>query len=92
MNVTTAQIAAAFMVSYTRARAESLGFAPGKGMADVGFAPREVRLIILTVGLVLAGFAGTTPLAVSLGLLALLATITTIQRIVVTLNQASREG
>ena len=34
------------MVSYTRARAESLGFAPGKGMANVGLAPREVRLVV----------------------------------------------
>ena len=45
-----AAMSAAFMVSYTRARAESLGFAPGKGMANVGLAPREVRLVILTVG------------------------------------------
>jgi CDP-diacylglycerol--glycerol-3-phosphate 3-phosphatidyltransferase len=105
-----AAMAAAFMVSYTRARAESLGFAPGKGMANVGFAPREVRLVILTLGLVLVGITGfplvaEVPgtgdvtystsgaiLAIALGILALLATITTIQRIVVTLNQASHEG
>lgn len=105
-----AAMAAAFMVSYTRARAESLGFAPPAGMAAVGFAPREVRLVILTVGLVLVGLTGfplvaevagtgeptSSPsgviLAIALGLLAILATITTIQRIVVTLNQASREG
>ena len=43
------------MVSYTRARAESLGFAPGSGMAAVGLAPREVRLVILTIGVCLAG-------------------------------------
>ena len=48
-------MAAAFMVSYTRARAESLGFTPGTGMAAVGVAPREVRLVILTLGLILAG-------------------------------------
>ena len=78
----------AFMVSYTRARAESLGFAPGKGMANVGLAPREVRLVILTVGVALAGVS-LTILAVSLGLIVVLATITTIQRIVVTLRQAS---
>jgi CDP-diacylglycerol--glycerol-3-phosphate 3-phosphatidyltransferase len=90
-----AAMASAFMVSYTRARAESLGFAPGKGMANVGLAPREVRLVILTVGLLWAGVAGgSTALAleITLGLLAVLATVTTIQRIVVTLNQASREG
>ena len=100
---------AAFMVSYTRARAESLGFAPGKGMADVGLAPREVRLVILTLGLVLAGVLPGLPadtsapgamayplnalaLEVALGLIAVLATITTIQRIVVTLRQASGQG
>ena len=107
-----AAMASAFMVSYTRARAESLGFAPGKGMANVGLAPREVRLVILTVGLIVAGLVGSgvdasscttcaggapypsnaLALDVTLGLIAILATITTIQRIVVTLNQASREG
>ena len=49
-----AAMASAFMVSYTRAKRESLGFAPGTGMA-VGFAPREVRLVILSIGLVVAG-------------------------------------
>ena len=44
-------MAAAFMVSYTRAKSESLGFTPGTGMAAVGIAPREVRLVILTIGL-----------------------------------------
>lgn len=50
-----AAMAAAFMVSYTRAKAEGLGFTSGTGMASVGLAPREVRVLILTVGLVLAG-------------------------------------
>jgi len=96
-----AAMAAAFMVSYTRARAESLGFAPGKGMANVGFAPREVRLVILTAGLVIAGIVGTGPdpaspssalvLDVTLGLIAILATITTIQRVIATLNQSRSE-
>ncbi|HEX5828404.1 MAG TPA: CDP-alcohol phosphatidyltransferase family protein [Candidatus Limnocylindrales bacterium] len=84
-----AAMTGAFMVSYTRAKAESLGFAPGTGMANVGLAPREVRIAILTLGLVLTGIAAsTTPLAIALGLIAVLATITTIQRIVVTLAQA----
>ncbi len=48
-------MAAAFMVSYTRAKSESLGFTPGSGMASVGVAPREVRIVILTAGLLLAG-------------------------------------
>ena len=94
-----AAMGSAFMVSYTRAKSESLGFAPGTGMANVGLAPREIRIVILTLGLVLAGLlpatadgAATPPNAIALelalGLIAVLATITTIQRIVVTWNQA----
>jgi phosphatidylglycerophosphate synthase len=94
-----AAMGSAFMVSYTRAKSESLGFAPGTGMANVGLAPREIRIVILTLGLVLAGLlpatadgAATPPnviaLELALGLIAVLATITTIQRIVVTWNQA----
>lgn len=49
---------AAFMVSYTRAKAESLGFSSGTGMAAVGFAPREVRILILGIGLMATGVAG----------------------------------
>ncbi|HYO43488.1 MAG TPA: CDP-alcohol phosphatidyltransferase family protein [Candidatus Limnocylindrales bacterium] len=86
-----AAMSSAFMVSYTRARAESLGFAPGKGMANVGLAPREVRLVILTIGVMLAGVS-LAILAVALGLIAVLASITTVQRIVVTLRQASSQG
>ena len=50
-----AAMAAAFMVSYTRAKAESLGFKAGTGMANVGLAPREVRVVILSLGLIAAG-------------------------------------
>ena len=48
-----AAMGAAFMVSYTRAKSEGLGFTPGTGMAAVGVMPREVRLVILTLGLIL---------------------------------------
>ena len=58
-----AALGASVMVSYTRARAEGLGFAPGSGMAAVGIMPREVRLVVLSVGLVLAGLLGTDPCA-----------------------------
>jgi CDP-diacylglycerol--glycerol-3-phosphate 3-phosphatidyltransferase len=53
-----AAMGASFMVSYTRAKSESLGFTPGTGMANVGIAPREVRLVILTIGLILTGLIG----------------------------------
>jgi phosphatidylglycerophosphate synthase len=96
----------AFMVSYTRAKAENMGFTSGSGMAAVGLAPREVRIVILTIGLIAAGLLPGFPadtstpgamayplsalaLEVSLGLIAVLATITTIQRILHTVRQAA---
>jgi CDP-diacylglycerol---glycerol-3-phosphate 3-phosphatidyltransferase len=110
---------AAFMVSYTRAKAESLGFATGTGLANVGLAPREVRIAILAIGLIAMGFArpiqvtsdcfelspgsiqclfmsdagsqAGTFLTATLGLIAILATITTVQRILHVRAQ-SREG
>jgi phosphatidylglycerophosphate synthase len=107
-----AAMAASFMVSYTRAKSESLGFTPGTGMANVGIAPREVRLVILTIGLLVTGIStapldGAPPdglscieacpssgqiLAVTLGLITILATITTIQRIVHVARQAPPEA
>ena len=113
----SAAMASAVMVSYTRAKAESLGFSAGTGMANIGLAPREVRIVVLTAGLILTGIQGTAnPLLVlesitlpgaievvlpwagqiwlawSLGLIAVLATITTIQRIVHTIKQAAQQG
>jgi CDP-diacylglycerol--glycerol-3-phosphate 3-phosphatidyltransferase len=94
-----AAMASAFMVSYARAKSEGLGFTEGTGMAAVGLAPREIRIVILTIGLLLAGLAGgvgsvdagwtagTIPLAASLGLIAILATITVIQRVIHVINQ-----
>lgn len=95
----TAAMGAAFMVSYARARAESLGFAPGKGMAAVGLAPREVRVVILGIGLIMAGLTGgvapgatgQTVLGGALLLIAALATVTVIQRILFTVRQAASE-
>ena len=112
--VAAAAMTSAFMVSYARAKSENLGFAPGTGMANVGVAPREVRIVLLTIGLVLAGlfggvepacdagFGGCAPfwerrgdgsfsLGMFLGLITILATITTIQRILHVRAQA-REG
>ena len=99
-----AAMAAAFMVSYTRAKAEGLGFSPGTGMAAVGLAPREVRTVILSLGLVIAGLlpgvpvdagAGAYPpsalaLEAALGLIAILGTATVVQRILHTREQARR--
>ena len=102
--LTAAAMTSAFMVSYTRAKSESLGFTPGTGMANVGLAPREVRIAILTVALILTAVMGGTTsttsgewelgrpaLGLGLGLIALLATITTIQRILHVVGQSNKE-
>jgi CDP-diacylglycerol--glycerol-3-phosphate 3-phosphatidyltransferase len=102
--LTVTAVVSAFMVSYARAKSEGLGFTPGTGMANVGLAPREVRIVILTVGLILAGIMGGTSvadaagqdttwllgrpaLALCLGLITVLATITVIQRILHVVRQ-----
>jgi phosphatidylglycerophosphate synthase len=104
-----AAMGASFMVSYTRAKSESLGFTPGTGMANVGVAPREVRLVLVTLGLIGTGalggiaindlvllvdgfwWAGRPVLGIALALIAVLATVTTIQRIVHVVRQSSSE-
>lgn len=97
-----AAMAAAFLVSYTRAKSEGLGFSAGTGMAAIGVMPREVRLVVLCGGLVLGALLGTTPaggggaaaptgIAVIEGALAIIAigaTITVLQRILHTRVQA----
>jgi CDP-diacylglycerol--glycerol-3-phosphate 3-phosphatidyltransferase len=104
-----AAMGAAFMVSYVRAKAESLGYAPGTGMANVGLMPREVRVAILGLALIAASFLVAAPpscqtcagggaypldvlvIEIALGVIAVGATITTIQRIVHVRAQA-KEG
>jgi CDP-diacylglycerol--glycerol-3-phosphate 3-phosphatidyltransferase len=55
-----AALGGSFMVSYARAKAEGLGFATGTGMASVGLMPREVRLVILCLGLILGGLIASS--------------------------------
>jgi phosphatidylglycerophosphate synthase len=93
-----AAMTSAFMVSYARASSEREGFTPGKGMAAVGLAPREIRIVILTVGLILVGLtggvssAGNNPVMVgTLGLITVLATITVIQRVLHVIAQSKKE-
>lgn len=103
--IAAAAMGSAFMVSYVRAKSESLGFTPGTGMASVGLAPREVRIIILTVGLISAGILPGRPesgrvmffplswlvLVGSLALIAFLGTITTVQRIFHVYREAQKQ-
>ena len=72
-----------FQVSYTRAKAESLGL-----HGEVGIAPRAERLVLLTIGLLLTGLDGGLAsgargqlwLAGALGIIFATASITAIQR------------
>jgi CDP-diacylglycerol--glycerol-3-phosphate 3-phosphatidyltransferase len=70
-----------FLVSYTKARAESLGFT-----CDVGIAERAERLIIITAALIL----DFVPLGV--GVLAVLGTITFLQRVFYVYGQRETRG
>jgi len=79
-------LVASFLVSYTRARAESLGIG-----ATVGPAPREARLVILLLGIALwALFALYAAFTVAVGAVAVLATITLLQRATVVARALSR--
>lgn len=88
----TMALASAFMVSYVRARAEGLGFSPGKGMAAVGLMPREVRLVVLSVGLILADAPNIKALEPALAIITIGATLTVIQRILHVRAQATRQA
>jgi CDP-diacylglycerol--glycerol-3-phosphate 3-phosphatidyltransferase len=56
-----AAMGSAVLVSYSRSKSEGLGFTSGSGMAAIGIMTREVRLVVLSAGLVLAGLLGTAP-------------------------------
>jgi CDP-diacylglycerol--glycerol-3-phosphate 3-phosphatidyltransferase len=78
------------MVSYTRARAEALGVE-----CKVGLATRPVRVVILSIGLVFAKGAGLGDfelLAPAVYTIAVLTTVTTIQRVWHVRNELSREA
>jgi CDP-diacylglycerol--glycerol-3-phosphate 3-phosphatidyltransferase len=95
--VLLAGLAATFAsgVTYTRAKAESLGV-----HGEVGIAPRPERLILLAAGLILAGLFGgvstgvvdgNVPILVALGLITILSAITILQRIVHVRQQLDSE-
>ena len=98
----TVAMASAFLVSYARAKSEGLGFTTGTGMAAIGLMPREVRLIVLTLGLVATGLAGgvtatldatgSAILAAALAIVAIGATVTVIQRVLHVRAQAAGEA
>ena len=97
-----AAMASAFLVSYARAKSEGLGFTTGTGMAAIGLMPREVRLIVLTLGLVATGLAGgvtatldatgSAMIAAALAIIAVGATVTVVQRVLHVRAQAAGEA
>jgi CDP-diacylglycerol--glycerol-3-phosphate 3-phosphatidyltransferase len=82
--VIIAAIAGSFMVSYTRARAEGLGI-----QCKVGIMQRQERITFLAAGAILGSIPGTKNffLMLSLWLIAILANVTVIQRIIFIKNQ-----
>lgn len=79
----------AFMVSYSRAKAESLGW-----QGEVGIAPRPERVVILGLGLIAAGLSGGLAggpwLQAALAILLITTTITVLQRITYAHRQAAQ--
>ena len=77
--VTVIAVLASVMVSYTRARAEALGVT-----GDVGIAPRAVRVVILSIGLLFARGASLGDFSLlepAVWVLAVLSIVTVFQRI-----------
>jgi CDP-diacylglycerol--glycerol-3-phosphate 3-phosphatidyltransferase len=76
---TVIAVLASVMVSYTRARAEALGVT-----GDVGIAPRAVRVVILSIGLLFARGASLGDFSLlepAVWVLAVLSIVTVFQRI-----------
>src|SRR5712691_927061 len=86
LGATIAAVAGSFLVSYTRARAEALGL-----RGDVGFGSRAERVVAITAGLVLAPLS-IWLLVASVSLVAGLAWLTVLQRILHVRKQLLRLG
>jgi CDP-diacylglycerol--glycerol-3-phosphate 3-phosphatidyltransferase len=87
--VAAGAMGASIMVSYTRAKSDALGYSSGMGLAAVGIMPREVRLVIISLGIVLTGTSiGISAIEFALGVILVGAVITVIQRILHVRSQA----
>ncbi len=73
-------LAGSFLVSYVRARAQSLGF-----VCDVGFMARPERVVIIVAGLILG------QLSLALWILAIGTNLTALQRVAVVWRQSREE-
>ena len=82
-------LAGSFLVSYVRARAQSLGFT-----CDVGILARPERVVIIVAGLLLESFhlnIGLSPLTLALLILAVGTNFTAVQRVWVVWQQNREE-
>ncbi len=87
--VAAGAMGASIMVSYTRAKSDALGYSSGMGLAAVGIMPREIRLVIISLGIVLTGTSiGISAIEFALGIILVGAVITVIQRILHVRSQA----
>src|SRR5580765_4528852 len=87
--VAAGAMGASIMVSYTRAKSDALGYSSGMGLAAVGIMPREVRLVIISLGIILTGTSiDVSALEFALGIILVGAVITVIQRILHVQSQA----
>jgi CDP-diacylglycerol--glycerol-3-phosphate 3-phosphatidyltransferase len=73
---TVAALAGSFLVSYVRARAQSLGFT-----CETGLFARPERVVVTVVGLIFGGAFGGVVLYAVVALLAVLTNLTALQRI-----------
>ena len=87
LGATLAALVGSVMVSYTRARAEGVG-----ADASVGLAERSERLLVIGLGLLLAGFVDVRALGVAVVLVAVLAWVTVVQRILAVRRQTAPAG
>ena len=76
MLATFAALAGSFLVSYVRARAQSLGFT-----CESGLFARPERVVVTVIGLVFSGVLGGWVLYAVVFLLAVLTNLTALQRI-----------
>ncbi len=74
--LTVVALIGSLLVSYTRARAEGLGTS-----IKEGWFTRLERTIVLILGLILTAFVGPIALTVAVGILAVFANITAVQRV-----------
>ena len=91
--VGAAGLGASIMVSYARAKSDGLGYSSGMGLAAVGLMPREIRLVLISLGIVLTGTSiGLNAIEFALGVILVGAVITVIQRILFVYRQDQQQS